>query len=159
MKNLTLKMLLIVLSGILLIGCGQTNYVINPICTPDISGDAKCLLVLLQDTRDGLDIYLDIQNVEDGTVKTVSINGIKIKDFAGGERLNMRFTNLIYKLAEIRDRRIYDYRYNARQFIFQVRVIIQIDLISGKSHNKRHWSKDYWLDDEGLGNSTLKLEF
>jgi len=125
----------------------------------DISGEAKCLLVPLQDTRDGLDIYLDIQNIEDGTVKTVSINGFKIKSFSGGERLNMRFTDLIYDLAETRYRRIWDWRYSARQFITEVRIIIQVDLVSGKSRLKNHWSKDAWLNDENFGQSTFKLEF
>ena len=159
MKSLTLKILLIILTGISLIGCSSSNYVVNSICIPDISGEAKCLLVPLQDTRDGLDIYLDIQNIEDGTVKTVSINGFKIKSFSGGERLNMRFTDLIYDLAETRYRRIWDWRYSARQFITEVRIIIQVDLVSGKSRLKNHWSEDAWFNDENFGQSTFKLEF
>ena len=49
--------------------------------------------------------------------------------------------------------------YDERARITEYRINIRVDLVSGKSKRKSHYSKEYFVNDEDLGYNTVKLEF
>ncbi len=150
--------ILIFVTFLLLVGCA-TNYQIIPVATEPPTNElegVRYLLVPAQDTKKGTSMFLDIKNIEQGTIKSVSINGIKIGNFAAGEGLYMRFTNLIYSLSEKKWDRRWDRVYGAYRTICLIHVIIHVDLISGKSRNP-HWSKDFWISEDNIGHGTIRI--
>ena len=159
MKN-SLKILYVIIS-ILLIKCSSPINVIKgvenkQIVVPD-SG-ISYLLVDPLDEENGINLFVDLKNVQDGTIKKITINGVEIQNFSGGQGIFKRFSKAIFPISEKFAERIWDRNYRAWRYIRKIHIIIHVDCIQGKTRNP-HWSKDFWISPDGAGQSTIKLEF
>ncbi len=153
--------ILFLLISLMLIGCSAPINVIKGVENKQIvmpDSGISYLLVDLLDEENGINLFVDLKNVQDGTIKKITINGVEIQNFSGGQGIFKRFSKAIFHISEMFPERIWDRNYRAWRYIRKIHIIIHVDCIQGKTRNP-HWSKDYWVSPDGAGQSTIKLEF
>jgi hypothetical protein len=134
-----MKTLTVILSfaALLLVGCGPSKWAQME------EVEAWQLVVPNHDTERGEPLFLFFKNKEPRTIKSAIINGILMGEFAEGDGIDGRFTDLIYEISEKqykRTRNIYGY-YTLVQWVL---IKIQVDVVSGKSR-RQHFFKETWI--------------